>query len=166
MGWGQGWALAAGRVEAQPPSPKETRPAIPLHTKAALRDLAPIEAERPCLGKAATPPLPISQEARPVLGVGGGGVGCPAPSPGHTSEKCPTPPRLCLLQASTVYPGGQDQQAAAGPLPLVVGALGGPISDLVPAWGVCTLTSCPPSQLRCHLLCSILPSSGPPKMLP
>lgn len=46
LGWGQRWALAAGPVEAQPPSPEETRPAVPSHTKAALGDLALIEAQR------------------------------------------------------------------------------------------------------------------------
>lgn len=167
---GAGLGLAAGRVEAQPHSPEETRPATPLHTKAALRDLALIEAERPCLGKAATPPLSTSQGPRPVLGVGGGGVGCPAPTPKpHICTACPPPPQVTPAPGSHSMQGwgwGVTNRQQGAPGPLVLGALGGPITDLVPAWGLCTLTSCPPSQLRCHLLSSIPPSSGPPKMLP
>lgn len=36
-------------MEAQPPSPEETRPTVPSHTKAALGDLALIEAQRGCV---------------------------------------------------------------------------------------------------------------------
>lgn len=82
---------------------------------------------------------------------------------------CTRLPWMGLSPPPPSLPGtweGETNRQQSGLLGPGAGALSPPISDLAPAWGLCTLTSCPPSQLRCHLPNSAPPrSSRPPRML-
>lgn len=125
------------------------------HTKAALGDLAVIEArvwERQTL-----PPQPPRGPGL-IGGVGSGRVGCPTPTPRPHTHTAPPP----LDGLPWLLPGTWEAaEWASGSW-----CFESPISHLAPAWGLCTLTSCPPFQLRCHLLNSAPPrSSRPPRML-
>lgn len=116
LGWGRGWALATGPVEPNPPSalpaPEETRPAIPPHTtKAALRDLAVIEAR---VWERQPPPLSASQGARPHWRSWRWECGMPHPHSQAPHVHSTRLPWMGLPRAPSMHLGGRDQQAAAG----------------------------------------------------
>lgn len=161
-GWGQGWAWPLAEWRPNPLS--QRKPDLPsLGTQSQHSGTwHRLRRERPCLGKAATLPLPASHGARPLWRSWRWERGMPCPCP-HTSTGCPPPPQ------DTSSPGLHHKpvrlRPAGAPGILGLRVLGGPITDLVPACGLCTLTCCVPSQLGCHLLSSTPPHSRPPSML-
>lgn len=163
-GLGPGHWPSRAQPSLSPSPPRGNQTCHPsTHTKAALGDLAVIGAR---VWERQPPPLSASQGARPHWRSWRWECGMPHPHSQAPHAHSSRLPSMGLPPApSSIWEDEPNRQQGGLPDPRA-GALSLPISDLAPAWGLCTLTSCLPSQLRGHLLNSATPrSSRPPMML-